>query len=209
MLEHVPLRLEGGWTQNPGTESLAASEHSLSHRTARTQKHTKTHTVKYQKCALSTAVVPLLQCWSKVKICLQWTQVSRVLLVVNRLVSLRWRHNERDGVSNHQPHGCLLKRLFRRRSKRTSKLLVTGLCEGNSPVAGEFPTQRASNAENVSIWWRHHVGKHASWSCLPCICSFEGDMEIGWFLFSQQLTYPCLYCVVSYIQMSCSYLNRR
>ena len=135
MLEHVPLRLEGGWTQNPGTESLAASEHSLSHRTARTQKHTKTHTVKYQKCALSTPVVPLLQCWSKVKICLHWTQVSRVLLVVNRLVSLRWRHNERDGVSNHQPHGCLLKRLFRRRSKRTSKLLVTGLCEGNSPVA--------------------------------------------------------------------------
>ena len=29
--------------------------------------------------------------------------------------------------------------------------------EGNSPVTGEFPAQRASNAENVSIWWRHHV----------------------------------------------------
>ena len=27
---------------------------------------------------------------------------------------------------------------------------------GNSPVTGEFPAQRASNAENVSIWWRHH-----------------------------------------------------
>ena len=35
--------------------------------------------------------------------------------------------------------------------KETSKLLVTGLCAGNSPVTGEFPTQRASNAENVSI----------------------------------------------------------
>ena len=45
----------------------------------------------------------------------------------------------------------------RRRSKKTSKLRVTGLCEGNSPVTGEFPAQRASNAENVSIWWRHHV----------------------------------------------------
>ena len=22
---------------------------------------------------------------------------------------------------------------------------------------GEFPAQMASNAENVSIWWRHHV----------------------------------------------------
>ena len=42
------------------------------------------------------------------------------------------------------------------RSRKTSKLHVTGLCEGNSPVTGEFPAQRASNAENVSIWWRHH-----------------------------------------------------
>ena len=69
---------------------------------------------------------------------------------------LQWRHNERDGISNHQPHDCLLNRLFRRRSKKTSKLRVTGLCVGNSPVTGEFPAQRASNAENVSIWWCHH-----------------------------------------------------
>ena len=34
---------------------------------------------------------------------------------------------------------------------------VTGLCVGNSPVTGEFPAQMASNAENVSIWWRHYV----------------------------------------------------
>ena len=60
-----------------------------------------------------------------------------------------------DSVSNHQPYDCLLNRLFRRRSKKTSKLRVTGLCAGNSPVTGEFPAQMASNAENVSIWWRH------------------------------------------------------
>ena len=42
---------------------------------------------------------------------------------------------------------CLLNRLFRRRSKKTSKPRVTGLCEGNSPVTGESPSQRASNAE--------------------------------------------------------------
>ena len=41
-----------------------------------------------------------------------------------------------------------------RRSKKTPKFRVTGL--GNSPVTGEFPAQRASNAENVSIWWRRH-----------------------------------------------------
>ena len=50
-----------------------------------------------------------------------------------KMYSLRWRHNDHAGVSNHQPHGCLLNRLFRRRSKKTSKLRVTGLCEGNSP----------------------------------------------------------------------------
>ena len=71
---------------------------------------------------------------------------------------LQWRHNGRDGVSNHQPHDCLLNGLFRRRSKKTSKLRVTGLCAGNSQATGEFPAQMASNAENVSIWWRHHVG---------------------------------------------------
>ena len=73
----------------------------------------------------------------------------------------------RDGVSNHQPHNCLLNRLFRRISKKTSKLRVTGLCAGNSPVTGEFPAQRASNAENVSIWWRHHKTNF----CPECLCS--------------------------------------
>ena len=71
-------------------------------------------------------------------------------------LALQWRHNGRDSVSNHQPHDCFLNRLFRRRSKKTSKLRVTGLCAGNSPGTGEFPAQMASNAENVYIWWRHH-----------------------------------------------------
>ena len=70
--------------------------------------------------------------------------------------TLRWRHNGHDSVSNHQPPDCLLSRLFRRKSKKRSKLRVTGLCAMNSPGTGEFPAQMASNAENVSIWWRHH-----------------------------------------------------
>ena len=70
--------------------------------------------------------------------------------------TLQWRHNECHGISNHQPLDCSLNRLFGRRSKKTSKLRVTGLCVWNLPGNGEFPTQRASKAENVSIWWRHH-----------------------------------------------------
>ena len=70
---------------------------------------------------------------------------------------LQCRHNERDGVSNHKPYHYLLNRLFRRRSKKTSKLRVTGLCAGSSPLTGEFPTQSASYVENVSIWWRKNI----------------------------------------------------
>ena len=62
-------------------------------------------------------------------------------------LSVQWRNNGRDGVSNHQPHDYWLNRLFRRSSKSTSKLRVYGLCQINSPGAVESPTQRASNAE--------------------------------------------------------------
>ena len=42
-------------------------------------------------------------------------------------------------------------------NKKPSKFRFTGLCAVNSPETGEFPAQRASNAENISIWWCHHV----------------------------------------------------
>ena len=66
---------------------------------------------------------------------------------LSTLLSLQWRHNGRDGVPNHRRPYCLLRRLFRRRSKKTSKLRVTGFCEGDSSVTGGFPSQRASNAK--------------------------------------------------------------
>ena len=74
----------------------------------------------------------------------------RALINISRQSSiiwaLQWRLNGCDGVSNHQPHHCLLNGLFRRRLKKTSKLRVTGLCAGKSPVTGEFPAKMASNA---------------------------------------------------------------
>ena len=69
----------------------------------------------------------------------QWFQLSW---------ALQWHHNECDGISNHQPHDCLLNCLFRHWSKKASKLCTTGLCEGNSPVT--------SDTENVSILWSQH-----------------------------------------------------
>ena len=67
--------------------------------------------------------------------------------------ALQWRRNECEGISNHRCIDCVLNC---RRSKKPPKFRVTGLCEGNQPVTGGFPSQRANNAENVSIWWRHH-----------------------------------------------------
>ena len=61
------------------------------------------------------------------------TPFSHPCLAINSSKSLRWRHSGRNCVSNHQPHDCLLNRLFRHRSKKSSKLRVTGLCAGNSP----------------------------------------------------------------------------
>ena len=68
-------------------------------------------------------------------------------------ITLQWRHDGRHGVSYHQPHDYSTVYSDADQSK-TSKLRITSFCAGNSPVTG---AQMASNAENVSICWRHHV----------------------------------------------------
>ena len=90
-------------------------------------------------------------CIMYIHYCIGW--LSRILGLFNTMlhtalqqqwqkmnqISLQWRHNDHDGISNHHPHGCLLT-----------------LC-GEFTGTGEFPAQRASHAENVSIWWRHQI----------------------------------------------------
>ena len=137
-----------------------------------------------------------------------WLSVKRTPLYVAPSLhskTLQWRHNGHDSVSNHQPHDCLLNRLFRRISKKTFKLRVTGLCAGNSPGTGEFPAnspgtgefpaQMASNGENVSIWWRHHeigplsthIEQHflrddvIKWKHFPRYWSFVRRILQSWF----------------------------
>ena len=79
---------------------------------------------------------------------------------IKQIITLQWRHNDHGGVSNHQPHDCLLNRLFRRRSKKTSKLRVTGLCAGNSPGPVNSPhkgpvTRKMFPFDDVIIAWPH------------------------------------------------------
>ena len=63
-----------------------------------------------------------------------------------------------------------------RKSQKTSKLRVTDLCEGNSLVTDEFPAQMTSNAENASIWWRHHVQHSAN-----RVYNSEDEVYVGWY----------------------------
>ena len=76
-------------------------------------------------------------------------------------ITSQWRHNGRDSVSNHQPHGCLLIRLFRRRSKKTSKLCVTGLCAGNSP--GPVNSPRKGPVMRKMVPFDDVIMKHHNW----------------------------------------------
>ena len=72
--------------------------------------------------------------------CKLFLDVTKALYDVS--ATLHWRHNGRDSVSNHQPQGCLLNRLLRRRSKKTSSsaslAFVRGIHRGpvNSPHKG-------------------------------------------------------------------------
>ena len=91
-----------------------------------------------------------------------------VLTIMTMADSLQWRHNEHDGISNNQPCDCLLKRLFRHRWKKTSKLRITGLCAGNSRVTNEFPHKgpvmwKMFPFDDVIMWKLTMVWHQESW----------------------------------------------
>ena len=71
------------------------------------------------------------------------------------MLPLQWRHEEKERLKSPAVQ-LFTQRFIQAQIKETSKLGVPGRCEGNSPVTDKFPAQSASNAENVSIWWRHH-----------------------------------------------------
>ena len=93
-------------------------------------------------------------------------------------ISIQWRINERHGVSNHLHLGCFLSRLFRRTSKKTSELSVTGLCERNPPMTSDSPhkgpvTQKMFPFDDVIM---------SQCSCLLTVCRkpWEHALQICW-----------------------------
>ena len=69
-------------------------------------------------------LISQLNSWKHWPVCLHVNIDKNDISMSMRLACFRdrsseWRHNEHDGVSNHQPRNCLLNLLFRRRSKKT------------------------------------------------------------------------------------------
>ena len=134
------------------------------HRISHATKRTFTQRQATQCCLDYITVCHAIQYAFELNLQKPW--ISDIGLVWREL---QWRHNRRDSVSNQQPRECLLSRLIRLRSKKTSKLRVTGLCAGNSPETDEFPSQRANNAENFPFDDVIMLQKDRTWSLIYVI----------------------------------------
>ena len=112
------------------------------------------------------------------------------------LTTASWRHNGRDGISNHQPHDCLLNRLFRRRSRKhqSSAPLAFGRWTHRWPVNSPhkwpvtrkiFPiydvimrgwsTHIAKTCWSTSIWYRSDA-KVSDW----CLIDIDPSVSAIW-----------------------------
>ena len=113
-------------------------------------------------------------------------------------------------LANHRRLACLLNRFIKRKSKKTSKLRVTGLCERNPPVTSAFPSQRANNAENVSIWRRHHEMRLF---CVDIPVELWDEMTLLYlglcgFSFSNSKAKTCdIYILINFSPLLCYSLN--
>ena len=108
--------------------------------------------------------------------------------------TLQWRHNDCNGVSNHRHLDCLLRRLFKRRSKKISSSVSLAFVRGNPPVTNGFPSQRANNAGNVSIWWCNHEKKQLQCAVDEVIYFFLKPMH---YRCTQDIMRKVLLCLVA------------
>ena len=109
---------------------------------------------------------------------------------LHTVITIQWHHNEGDCVSIQWRFDCLFDCLFRRKWKKTSKLSATGLCEGNRPVSGGFPSHRASNTDNAGDKPLPETNRRR------CISSL-GVIWPQWFDFSMQLINHYFYSLIS------------
>ena len=80
---------------------------------------------------------------------------------------------------------------------KTSKVRLTGLCEGNSPMTGEFPSQRASNTENVRNWCV--IMESIYMFCNPSLKNMSLAVCLGSVSYKVTLTMPFVLCAMWHI----------
>ena len=80
---------------------------------------------------------------------------------------LQWCHM--SIMASHATGNCLYNSFSRLTSKKNLSAALLAFCDGNPQVACRFPSQRASNAESVSMSWCHHVD-------FTCLSSFSNQM---------------------------------
>ena len=107
---------------------------------------------------------------------------------ISTCTSLQWRHNEHDGVSNHQPHDCLLNRLSRRGSKKTSKLRVTGLCAKKISFDDVIMMYFNILVLGKCLW---NSGKKGWWKAWICLFTLDSTEIIQ--LFGTSLPHWCYF----------------
>ena len=74
----------------------------------------------------------------------------------------------------------LFTRLFKLTSKKKTKPTLLALCKGNPPVAGGFPSQRASNAKNVSREWHFQGVRHCQTGAVWAIYIMYMELWGSW-----------------------------
>ena len=162
-----------------------------------------THWGRDEMDAISQTTFSNAFSWMKIlkfRIKCHWSLFLRVLLTIFQHRFWYWLGAYQ--ATSHYANQCWLdhwriyaslglNELIMRRSKKTSKLRVTGLCAGNSPATGEIPSQMASNAENVSIWWHHH-----GCYCLRQINGYLAIRRLNKMLLDMKLAYnACSYII--------------
>ena len=151
--------------KKPVLDLIVASDATWRHRSGSTL-------AKVMACCLTTPSYYLNKCWIIISQVLWHFYLNAILLEISKdnihlrwksyisnhcQISLQWRHNGCDSTSNHRHLDWFTQPFLQAKIKENMKVLCHwSLWWEFTGVTDEFPAQTASNAENVSIWWRHH-----------------------------------------------------
>ena len=100
-------------------------------------------------------------CWRYILVIVRSLRLSLGSILRHKIIiTLHWRHDERDGVSNHQRLVLFAQRFVQAQIKESIKAPLHWPLWGESTGDRWIPLTKGSNAENVSIWWCQHAPKN-------------------------------------------------